>query len=117
MLLFVDRVAGEAPKLKHVQPKENASLTQAKILKAVEGKHELHQYEQTADSSSGDGRTASSAARVPCLPPLRVPFSQLHCFALFLCVLVCSVETKGEGLSEAAKEAFKNKVQDVPDEQ
>lgn len=54
---------------------------------------------------------------MPCLSPLRVPFSQLHCFALFLCVLVCSVETKGEGLSEAAKEAFKNKVQDVPDEQ
>lgn len=53
-------------KLKHsAGPKESAALTQAKVLKAVEGKHELHH-----------------------------------------------VETKGEGLTEAQKEAYKNKVKD-----
>lgn len=54
-------------KLKHAAaPKESAALTQAKVLKAVEGKHELQH-----------------------------------------------VETKGgSGLTEAQKEAFKNKVKD-----
>lgn len=54
-------------KLKHsAGPKESAALTQAKVLKAVEGKHELHHVETV----------------------------------------------KGEGLTEAQKEAFKNKVKD-----
>jgi hypothetical protein len=30
-------------KLKHVEPKESPVLAQAKVLKAVEGKHELTQ--------------------------------------------------------------------------
>jgi len=52
-------------KLKHVEPKESPSLAQAKLLKGIEGKHELQH-----------------------------------------------VETKGEGLTEAQKQAFKDKVKD-----
>lgn len=65
-LLFVS-VEKHDTKLKHASaPKESAALTQAKVLKAVEGKHELQH-----------------------------------------------VETKGgSGLTEAQKEAFKNKVKD-----
>ena len=85
-------VTSGAPKLKHVEPKENAALTQAKLLKGIEGKHELAQYETLSHTHTQHADPTRGTRSWSRHTPPSFPFSHLLPLCLFVCcrcVFVC----------------------------